>query len=47
MFITLQELELHNVPFNVDIPVGKINYDGKVTQSSPLHSEGLAQLMSH
>ncbi|HMF76810.1 MAG TPA: DUF177 domain-containing protein [Bryobacteraceae bacterium] len=47
MFITLQELELHSVPFNVDIPAGQIDYDGKVTQSAALRSEGVAELIGH
>jgi uncharacterized protein len=47
VFITLQELELHSVPFDVDIPAGKIDYDGKVTQSAVLHAEGVAELLGH
>lgn len=47
MFITLQELELHIVPFKVDIPAGHIDYDGKVTQSGALRSEGRAELLGH
>jgi uncharacterized protein len=46
VLITLQELELHSVPFKVDIPVGEIDYDGKVAQSSALHAEGVAELVS-
>ncbi len=47
MFISLHELELRTVRFSVDIPPGKIDYDSKITQSSPLHSEGTAKLLNH
>ena len=47
MLITLQELQLHSVRFNVDIPAGEIEFDNKVTQSSVLHAEGVAELVSH
>jgi uncharacterized protein len=46
MFIGLQELELRTVRFDVDVPAGEIDYDGKVTQSSVLHAVGTAQLLS-
>ena len=45
--ITLQELQLHAVGFNVDISAGEIQFDNKVTQSSVLHAEGIAELVSH
>lgn len=47
MFINLQELELHTVRFKVGFPPGEIDYDGKIVQSSVLHSEGTAQLLNH
>lgn len=47
MFISLQQLELRSVPFNVDIPTNEIDYDSEVTQSSVLHAEGTAQLLNH
>ncbi len=47
MFITLQQLELHSVPFQEDIPAGQLDYDGKVTQSGSLRSEGAVELVSH
>ncbi|MBV9296719.1 MAG: DUF177 domain-containing protein [Acidobacteriaceae bacterium] len=47
MFISLHELELRTVRFNVDIPAGEIDYDSKITQSSPLHTEGTAKLLNH
>ncbi len=47
MLITLQELQLHTVRFNVDIPAGQIEFDNKVAQSSVLHAEGSAELVSH
>ena len=47
MLITLQELQLHSVRFSVDIPAGEIDFDNKVAQSSILHAEGVADLVSH
>lgn len=47
MFISLQQLEHRPVRFNVDVPAGEIDYDSKLTQSSPLHAEGSAQLLNH
>ena len=47
MRITLQELQLHPVRFNVDIPAGEIEFDNKVTQSSALVAEGVAELVSY
>ena len=47
MLLSLQELELRSVRFSVDIPPGKIDYDDKVTQSSALHAEGVAELLNH
>jgi uncharacterized protein len=47
MFISLQELESRTVRFRLDVPAGDIDYDGKITQASPLHAEGTAQLLSH
>ncbi len=46
MYISLQQLELRSVPFEVDVPADKIEYDVKVTQASPLHAEGTASLMT-
>ncbi len=47
MFISLQQLEHHPVRFNLDVPVGQIDFDSKLTQSSALHAEGSAQLLNH
>src|SRR5947209_3931795 len=46
MFISLQQLEVKPVPFNVEVPAGKIDYDVAVTQASDLKAEGHAQLLS-
>ncbi len=46
MFIGLQQLEIRDIRFDVDIPAGEIDYDGKITQSSVLHAAGTAQLLS-
>ncbi len=47
MFISLQDLRLRTVPFQVDISPGEIDYPHDVTQTSRLHAEGTAQLLSH
>ncbi len=47
MFISLQELQQHKVRFKVDIPAGEIEFDGKVSHSSVLHTEGVAELLNH
>lgn len=47
MFISLQELELRNVRFEVDIPADKIDFDSKLTQTSELHAEGVGSLLNH
>ena len=46
MFISLQELEQRSVRFNVDIPAGKIDFDSKLNQTSTIHAEGTASLLS-
>src|SRR5947209_1389490 len=46
MFISLQHLEQKPVPFEVDVPAGKVEYDDKLTQESPLHVKGTARLVS-
>ncbi len=47
MFISLQELRLRTVPFQVDIAPGEIEYPQELKQTSRLHAEGTAQLLSH
>lgn len=47
VLITLQELQLHPVPFKVQIPKGEIDYDNQVKQVSALQAEGVARLVSH
>jgi uncharacterized protein len=46
MFISLQQLERRPVRFKVDIPAGEIEYDSNTTQTSVLHAEGSARLLS-
>lgn len=46
MLISLQQLEKRPVRFNVDVPVGEIEFDGKLNQSSVLHAEGSAELLN-
>jgi len=47
MFIGLQQLELRPVQFDVEIPAGQIDYDGKLGQASILFAKGSAQLLNH
>jgi uncharacterized protein len=47
LFITLQELELHAVPFDVEISAGEIEFDQQFRQSSKLRARGSAELMNH
>lgn len=47
MFISLHDLQLRRVRFNVEIPAGEIDYDSSISQASDLHSEGTAQLLNH
>lgn len=46
MVIRLRDLELRPVPFNVDVPAGKIDYSSAITQASGLHAQGRAELLS-
>lgn len=46
MFISLQQLDQKPVPFEVDVPAGKLDYLDKLTQQSPLHAKGTAKLLS-
>ena len=48
MFLSLQELELRKVLFDVDYPAGEIDFgDGQAKQISDLHAEGEAQLLNN
>ena len=47
VLLYLQELELKPVRFNVDIPAGEIDYYEQVTQTSPLHAQGVAELVNN
>jgi uncharacterized protein len=47
LFITLQELELHAVPFDVEVPAGEIEFDEQFRQTSKLRARGSAELLNH
>ncbi len=47
MFINLHDLESKSLPFQVDVPAGKIDFDSKLNQPSALHAEGTASLLNH
>ena len=46
-FISLQELELRDVRFDVEIPPGGIDFEGEIEQSSALQARGVARLLNH
>lgn len=46
MLISLQELEARDVRFKVELAPGEIDYDSKITQTSDLHAQGVAELIS-
>jgi len=46
VFISLQELELRDVRFDVKIPPGEIDFDGEIRHSSPLQAQGEARLLN-
>jgi uncharacterized protein len=46
LFVSVQELELRKVPFNLDFPPGEIDFGG-LHQVGPLHAEGQAELLSN
>jgi uncharacterized protein len=46
VFITLQELELRTVRFDVVIPAGEIEYDHQFRQKSDLAAHGTAELVN-
>jgi uncharacterized protein len=46
LFVSVQELELRKVRFDVDFPAGEIDLGG-LRQVGPLHSEGQAELLSN
>jgi DUF177 domain-containing protein len=46
VFISLQELELRDVRFNVKVPAGEIDFYGEIRHSSPLEAEGEAHLLN-
>ena len=46
MFVSIQELELRKLAFDVDFPVGEIDLGG-LRQVGPLHAEGQAELISN
>lgn len=48
MFFSIRELELRKVRFSVDFPPGEIAFEGRdIRQISPLHAEGMAELLNN
>jgi uncharacterized protein len=47
VFISVQELELKKVRFEVAFAPGEIEFDGSLSQTSPLQTEGSAELLPH
>ena len=46
MFVSVQELELRKLPFDVEFPAGEIDLGG-LRQIGPLHAAGEAELLSN
>lgn len=46
MFVSVQELELRKIPFDLDFPAGEMDLGG-LRQIGPLHAEGQAELLSN
>ena len=46
MFISLQQLDLRDIAFDVSVPIGTVEYDDRLKQTSPLEAKGTAELLS-
>jgi uncharacterized protein len=46
LFVSVQELELRKIPFDLDFPAGEMDFGG-LRQIGPLHAEGQAELLSN
>lgn len=46
MLLNLQELELRPIRFEVDLPAGEIEFDGRLQQTTPLKAKGVAELLN-
>lgn len=46
MFFSVREMELHKVPFDVEIAPGTIEFDDGLKQASPIRTSGVAELVS-
>lgn len=47
MLLSLQELELRPVHFDVELPVGEIEFDKQIKQISSLRAKGVAKLLNN
>lgn len=47
MFLSVRELELRKVHFDVELEPGKIEFEDELKQTAPLRSKGVAQLLSN
>lgn len=45
VFISLKDLELKPIRFSVELAPGEISFDRQITQTSPLHAEGKAEML--
>ena len=45
MLISLQQLEKRPFRFELEVPIGEVEFDSKLIQSSPLRAAGLAELL--
>lgn len=47
VLLSLQELELRPVHFDLELPVGEIEFDKKIKQVTPLRAKGMAKLLNN
>ena len=46
MFLSLRELELRKIPFELEIPPGKFEFEDELKQVTPIAVKGIAELVS-
>jgi uncharacterized protein len=47
VFFSVKDLEVKKVHFDVTFPEGEIEYEEGLRQATPLHAEGMAELLAH
>lgn len=46
MILSVRELELHKIPFDVEIAPGKLEFEDGLIQATPVAAKGVAELVS-